>query len=114
MMLLATASAAAAQLSLSGNYGNPSGCAYLKTGDLDGDDLRYLTSESLSTYASGCDFVLVHADRSGNQLTQGICHHEGDELLTAETHIITPPDPSGGVRIYTGAGELWAELEPCP
>lgn len=113
MMLLGGASVAGAELVLPGNYGNAEGCAYLKTNNLINDSLVYLTPQGLSSYASGCDFVAVDADSYGNQLTQGICHSEGEETLDAQNHIITPPNAAGAVRIYTAGGEIWAELEPC-
>lgn len=113
MMLLGAAGVTGAELTLPGNYGNAEGCAYLKTNDLSNDSLVYLTPQGLSTYASGCDFVAVHADADGNQLTQGICHYEGEDILGAENHIITPPNEAEAVRIYTAGGEIWAELEPC-
>jgi hypothetical protein len=113
MMLLGAASVAGAELALPGNYGNAEGCAYLKTNNLANDALLYLTPQGLSAYASGCDFVAVNADAYGNQLTQGICHHEGEEMLSAENHIITLPDAAGAIRVYTANGDIWAELEPC-
>lgn len=113
MMLLGAAAAAGAELSLPGNYGNAEGCDYLRTGNLTNDALRYLTPQRLSSYGSGCDFVAVHADGYGNQLAQGICHHEGEEMLSAESHIIGPPNAAGAVRIFTADGDIWAELEPC-
>lgn len=113
MVLAGAASTAGAELALQGNYGNAEGCAYLKTNTLTNDALRYLTPQGLSSYGSGCDFVAVHADDRGNQLTQGICHYEGEDMLGAESHIITPPDAAGAVRVFTADGEIWAELEPC-
>ena len=113
MLLLGAASVAGAELALPGNYGNAEGCAYLKTNNLINDALLYLTPKGLSAYASGCDFVAVNADEYGNQLTQGICHSEGEETLDVQQHIITPPNAAGAVRIYTAGGEIWAELEPC-
>jgi hypothetical protein len=113
MMLLGVGSVTGAQLALPGNYGNAEGCAYLKTNDYGNDAVVYLTPEGFSTFASGCDFVAVHADSYGNQLTQGICHNEGEETLDAQSHIIMPPNAAGAVRIYTEGGEIWAELEPC-
>lgn len=98
---------------LSGAYGNADGCTYLATGHLDGDALRYLTSEEVVSYGSGCRFVAVHADGVGNQLAQGICSYEGEEFLGAQDYIITPPGSDGRVRVYTATGELWDELEPC-
>ncbi len=112
LMLSATAGSAA-ELSLATAYGNQQGCAYLQSGVLDGDDLAYLTRRELGKYASGCEFVAVHADSHGNQLAQGICHFEGEDVLGAESHIIAPPDAAGAVRIFTATGEIWAELEPC-
>ena len=113
MVLLGAASVAGAELALPGNYGNAEGCAYLKTNNFTDDALLYLTPRGLSAYASGCDFVAVAADSHGNQLAQSICHHEGEEMLSAESHIITPPNAAGAVRIYMANGEIWAELEPC-
>jgi hypothetical protein len=111
--MLLTAGAAGAELALLGNYGNAEGCAYLKTNNIDSDELLYLTPKGLSSYGSGCDFVAVHADGYGNQLTQGICHSEGEEMLNAQSHVITLPNEAGAVRIYTATGDIWAELEPC-
>lgn len=113
MMLLAATSAMGAELALPGNYGNAEGCDYLKTNHYGNDAVVYLTPKGLSTFASGCDFVAVHADPYGNQLAVGICYGEGEETLDAQSHIITPPNAAGAVRIYTSNGEIWAELEPC-
>ena len=113
LMLLASAGVAGAELALAGNYGNAEGCDYLRTNNLTNDALLYLTPQRLSSYGSGCDFVAVAADAHGNQLAQGICHHEGEEILSAENHIITPPNAAGAVRIFTASGDIWAELEPC-
>ena len=113
IVLLGAASVAGAELALPGNYGNAEGCAYLKTNDYGNDAVVYLTPQGLSTFASSCDFVAVYPDEYGNQLTQGICHSEGEPTLDAQNHIITPPNEAGAVRIYTAGGEIWAELEPC-
>ncbi|GLQ54671.1 hypothetical protein [Devosia nitrariae] len=112
-LLVGCLAATADSLVLPGTYGNADGCTYLATGDLTGDALRYLTSEEVASYGSGCRFVAVHADGAGNQLAQGICSYEGEEFLGAEDYVITPPDADGRVRVYTAAGELWDELEPC-
>ena len=112
-MLLGATAVQATELALPGNYGNEQGCAYLASGNLDGDELRYLTPQGLSSYGSGCDFVAVHADQYGNQLAQGICHYEGEDVLGAAAHVIAPPNDRGIVRIFTADGEIWAELEPC-
>jgi hypothetical protein len=114
MLLLGAASVTGAELTLPGNYGNAEGCTYLKTNDLLNDALLYLTPEGLSSYGSSCEFVAVYGDDEGNQLTEGICHYEGEDVLGVENHIITPPNAAGAVRIFTSSGELWAELEPCP
>lgn len=112
-LMLAATAGSAAELTLATAYGNQPGCAYLQSGMLDSDEMVYLTRRELGKYASGCEFVAVHADSQGNQLAQGICHHEGEEMLSAESHIITSPDPAGAIRIYMATGEIWAELEPC-
>ncbi|PXA90385.1 hypothetical protein DMC47_27580 [Nostoc sp. 3335mG] len=114
MTLILTATASAASLVLPNErYGNAEGCAFLETGALDGDTLRYLKRDELSSYGSGCSIVEVHADAAGNQRAEGICHYEGEDMLGAEDFVVAAPRPDGAIRIYTAAGEIWGELEPC-
>ena len=113
-MLLGTSAVSAAALMLPhDHYGNEDGCAYLASGTVEDDGLQYLTRRDLATFGSGCSFTNVAADASGNQRAEGICSHEGESYLTAEDHIISRPDDSGRISIYTATGEIWGELEPC-
>ena len=94
-------------------YGNKEGCDYLATGNVDSDALQHLTKDYLATYGMGCMIVSVHADPAGNQRAEGICSHEGEDMLGAEDFIVAAPLSSGHLKIYTASGETWGELEPC-
>jgi hypothetical protein len=114
VLLLSAGAASAASLVLPHDgYGNKEGCAFLATGSIDSDALQYLTSDALSTYGSGCHIVDVHADAAGNQRAEGICGYEGEEALGAEDFIVAAPLSTGTIRIFTAAGDVWGELEPC-
>ena len=114
LISLAGCTAALAQLiTLPSDYGNAAGCAYLATGNVDDDSLQFLTERELGGYGGGCSFAMAGADIGDTMLVHGICSHEGEETLTAESFIISPPYADGHIEILRANGELWGELEPC-
>jgi len=113
-LLAGAGSAFAASLVLpQDRYGNEEGCAFLASGDLDSDTLRYLTRDELSSYGTSCSVVWVAADKAGNQRAAAICSYEGKDMLGAEDFVVAAPLPPGSIKIFTAAGETWGELEPC-
>jgi hypothetical protein len=63
---LVVAQAAIAQsLDLKGSYGNLEGCESLASGDIEADALFVLEPDSVSTNATGCEFVQVLRSKGG-------------------------------------------------
>ncbi len=111
--LAGSAPATAQLITLPSDYGNAAGCEYLATGNVADDTLQFLTERELGAYGGGCSFAMAGADIGDTMLIHGICTHEGETTLTAESFIIQPPYEDGHIEILRANGELWGELEPC-
>jgi hypothetical protein len=110
---LTTPTLANAVLPIDGIFGNPSGCAYFMTGNLEGDEAVVLTPDTFTTYASGCYFIEL-LDGLGDVFTiAATCTAEGETSSSHETVRIFDNGPEGIVVELIGVGEF-GPIFPCP
>ena len=102
-------------LKLDGVWGNEAGCKYAKEGTSEDDSFVVLKPDALESYGTGCEWVQVFTGKSGSQVAIGLCGYEGEGGLGSETFVVSPDmgDPAK-LNIYTGPGEVWAEVRKCP
>jgi len=106
---------AAAQLDISGNYGNAAGCAHVAGDQFTNDELFYLTPTEVATYATGCTFLDVWSTDDRGQVAAVMCAHEGGEEITLGMMRFEKDwERPDAVRIFHQNGELWGNLERCP
>lgn len=105
---------AAAELGISGNYGNDAGCRLAKSGGYHGDDILLLTPTSVQTYATLCSFVQIVPAEADNQVAMVTCAHEGDELTTLGLmRMQKSQDSVDAYLIFDENGTMWGKAERC-
>jgi len=106
--------ASAQGLDLKSDYGNEQGCRVAKGEHVEGDDLLWLSSDAITSYASTCEFVQVLTSRDGTKVATTLCDDEGHEEHSIAMFSIgrSTTDPTA-LRIYDEAGTLRGEVRPC-
>jgi hypothetical protein len=116
LSVLAAAERSSAQgLDLKSDYGNEQGCRFAKGEQVEGDDLLWLKSDGITSYASACEFVQMLSSKDGTKIATTLCDNEGQEERSIAMFSIarSPTDPTA-LRIYDEMGSLWGEVRPCP
>jgi hypothetical protein len=105
----------AAELDIAGNYGNEAGCRFAATKDMSSEDLLLLTPETVSTYATLCEFVQAVPARSGALIVTALCGHEGEIEESIDMLRIQKADEGeDAYRIFGQDGTLWGQVSRCP
>lgn len=102
-------------LGLKSVYGNETGCKSARGEHVDGDDLLWMTSDGITSFASACEFVQILSSKDGTKVATTLCDNEGQEEHSIAMFSIakSPTDPTA-LRIYDEDGNLWGEVKPCP
>jgi hypothetical protein len=107
--------AVAGVLDIQGNYGNPAGCKFAASNDIDSDDLLLLTPDEVSTYATGCRFVQAVPAGDKTTVVTVICGHEGEDTQTVELmRIEKDADGVDAYTIFSADGGSWGRAPRCP
>ncbi len=104
---------AAADLTITGNYGNPAGCRQAAGGGVDSDDLLLLTPKEVSTYATLCEFVQLLPAGQLDLVATVICGHEGDETITLRLMRFRKEDGRDAFTVFDEVGTSWGTAERC-
>lgn len=113
-ILLLAGPTLAAELPISGSYGNRDGCAYARTGQATGSgDFFLLTSEAVTTAAASCKVTEVIAKPDNGFAAAVNCEKEGggDELAPFEIGIESAT--ADGYVLKIDDGSTWGPLALC-
>jgi len=101
-------------LPLKGSYGNKDGCAYAKTGESTGsDDFFLLTSETVTTAASYCEFQKVLKSAKGSFRATMACQEEGGDEAGTSFEIDVTPSGKDTYTLKFDDGTVWGPLKLC-
>ena len=105
--------AVAADLAITGNYGNPAGCRQAAGGGVDSDDLLLLTPREVSTYAMLCEFIQLLPAGQLDLVATVICGHEGDETITLGMMRLRKEEGRDAFTVFSEDGTSWGTAERC-
>jgi hypothetical protein len=105
--------AAAADLAITGNYGNPAGCRQAAGGGVDSDDLLLITPREVSTYATLCEFIQILPAGEVDLVATVICGHEGDETITLGLIRFRKEAGRDAFTVFSDDGASWGTAERC-
>ena len=109
------APALAQTLDITGPYGNPDGCKFVKEGSVEGDQLLVLKPDGLQSYGTACQFVQVLPAKDGAKVVTGLCEFEGEDSVGVQMFAIRKSAKAADTfAIYDAEGSLWGEVKPCP
>ena len=104
----------AAELDITGDYGNAGGCHHARTGDIEGDDLLLLTRREVSTYATLCSFVQVFPAEAESHVMIVTCGHEGEDYTTlGMMRVQKSQDDVDAYLIFDETGTMWGKAGRC-
>ena len=106
--------AAAADLAITGNYGNPAGCRQAAAGGADSEDLLLLTPKQVGTYATLCEFLQLLPAGQFDLVATVICGHEGDETITLGMVRLRKEEGRDAFTVFSEDGTSWGTAERCP
>lgn len=112
--LLCGAVAMAAELAITGSYGNKDGCTYARTGESSGsDDFFLLTKDSVTTAAAHCTFLQVtpRSDKGFDVTAQ--CQEEGWTEDLAPFEIDVTPVGTDSYILNIDDGAQWGPMALC-
>ncbi len=112
VLLSAGAAATAGDFGVDGNYGNASGCAFLKSGERKSDDLLLLTPVGVESYAALCTFSAIVSQEGATTTIESQCADEGEDAIN-ETQVTIAGQPDGTVLVVLADNTVWGPLERC-
>jgi len=110
----ATVPAVAAELDISGNYGDEAGCRFARTNHYSEEDMLLLTRQYVTTQVTQCSFVQIFPAEADSQVAIVTCGHEGDEATTLGLmRVQKASDGVDAYLVFDQDGGMWGKAGRC-
>ena len=113
-LLLLPFGSVAAELDISGNYGDEAGCRFARTNHYSEEDMLLLTRQYVTTQVTQCSFVQIFPAEADSQVAIVTCGHEGDEATTLGLmRVQKSPDGVDAFLVFDQDGGMWGKAGRC-
>ena len=110
----ATVHAVAAELDISGNYGDEAGCRFARTNHYSEEDMLLLTRQYVTTQVTQCSFVQIFPAEADSQVAIVTCGHEGEEATTLGLmRVQKASDGVDAYLVFDQDGGMWGKAGRC-